>query len=403
MTERLYYKDCYMKAFAAQVLELRRIHPHPAAILDRTAFYPNSGGQPFDTGTLGAANVLGVEEDEAGNIIHFIDADLSLGPTVGCVDWPRRFDHMQQHTGQHILSQAFLRLASAQTVSFHLGQETSTIDIELTAPAPSIMQEVEDLSSRIVFEDRPVRILEVERQELQALGVRKDSQRAGAVRVIDVEGFDRSPCGGTHVRRTGEIGMIALLNSERYKGGTRVEFVCGRRALAVFRKEHEILRQAARVFTAHPYELPQLTERSLLEKSALAKENARLQDQLLDLEAEEMLRVADKIEGISIVRRVFSDRKFENLKGLAQKLTSRPSALALLGTSMDAPQLVVARSRDVPGDCGAAIKECAAKLGGKGGGRPELAQAGGMASDALDDWLAAFLDHFRARPGEGLQ
>jgi len=247
MTNRLYYDDSYLKEFTAVVLAASNEGGKPAVVLDRTAFYPTSGGQPHDTGTLGRARVLNVEETPSGDIIHILDSPLQPGPVSGLVDWERRFDHMQQHTGQHILSQAFIVAAQAQTVSFHLGQETSTIDIDLPDPSPQIVEKAESLATGIVFENRPVQVLKVDRAKLSELGVRKESQREGEIRVIDVEGFDRSPCGGTHVRRTGEIGLIALLGLERYKGGTRVEFVCGGRALKVFRTENGILKELGRL------------------------------------------------------------------------------------------------------------------------------------------------------------
>src|SRR5206468_8107932 len=219
MTIRLYWKDPYMKEFSGHVVATTLQEGKRSVILDRTLFYPSSGGQPHDTGMLGSAHVLNVEEGADGSILHVLNSALPAGAVSGTIDWDRRFDHMQQHTGQHILSQAFLRVAQAPTVSFHMGAETSTIDIELAQPSESIMKEAEELASCVVFEDRPVHVLDVRPEELEALGVRKQPQREGDLRVIDVEDFDRSPCGGTHVRRSGEIGAIGVLSFERYKGG----------------------------------------------------------------------------------------------------------------------------------------------------------------------------------------
>lgn len=394
MTERLYYEDSYRKEFHATLLDKRLEGGRILALLDRTAFYPTSGGQPCDTGTLAGVRVTAVEEDASGAVLHHLESELPAGPVEGRIDWERRFDHMQQHTGQHILSQAFLRLARAQTLSFHLGRDLSTIDLELKAAPPELIREVEDLAARIVFENRPVRILSVDRQDLQALGVRKESERQGLIRVIEIEGFDRSPCGGTHVGHTGEIGTIAVLGCERYKGGVRVEFVCGGRALKVFRKEHDILQQAARLLSSHPYDLPQLTEKLVAEKAALARENSCLQERILEMEAEELRRAADKIDEITLIRRIFSDRKVEDLKVLARKLILRRGVVAILALVGPPPQVVVARSEDVPGSCHQAVKEAIARLGGKGGGRPELAQAGGMEADALEAWMGVAEAYF---------
>jgi alanyl-tRNA synthetase len=294
---------------------------------------------------------------------------------------------MQQHSGQHILSQAFLQVCEAQTISFHLGPGISTIDLDVPPPALPLMRKAEELATAIVFENREVRVLDVERDDLSTLGVRKTSDRTGPIRVIDVEGFDRSPCGGTHVRRTGEIGMVALLGHERYKGGTRVEVVCGWRAFGSLRSDHETLRRLARLCTAHPVELPQLTERLLQEKAALGKEVARLENQILELEAEELLNHADKLGETLIVRRLFVGRRIETIKVLAQKLARRPGVIALLAAADPSPQVVLARGSDAPGDCNATVRNVAARCGGRGGGRPELAQAGGIPAEAVGRWL----------------
>jgi alanyl-tRNA synthetase len=394
MTKHLYYCDSYLTEFSAQVRDVRALGDKHAVLLDQTAFYPASGGQPCDTGILGAAHVLKVEEDEAGNILHILDSSLPAGPVTGKVDWERRFDHMQQHTGQHILSQAFVKIGGAQTVSFHLGQESCTIDIDLARPDAGVMHTAEDLASRIVFEDRAVRVLNVDRSELGSLGVRKESQREGIIRVIDVEDFDRSPCGGTHVRRTGEVGMIAVLDFERYKGGTRVEFACGFRALRILRGDHEVLKTLGKLHSAHPYELPRLMEKLAEERSALVRENSRMNERMMEMEALELIGKAGRTSGKTLVRRRYPDRTFDSVKLLAQKIAALPGAVALLGVTQNGAQVVVARSADVPGNCGTAIKETAAKLGGKGGGRPELAQAGGIPESALDAWLDALEQYF---------
>jgi alanyl-tRNA synthetase len=395
MTKHLYYEDSYLTEFAAIVIDKFTVGQKPAVVLDQTAFYPASGGQPCDTGALGGARVESVEEEESGRIIHILDASPPSGEVRGCIDWSRRFDHMQQHTGQHILSQAFLGVTKASTLSFHLGLETSTIDLDLAQADPRILQQVEELAARVVFEDRIVRILNVSRQELPSLGVRKESRREGEIRVIDIDGFDRSPCGGTHVRRCGEVGLIFILGSERYKGGTRIEFVCGGRVLRSFRKDHEVLRELAKLYSAHPHELSSLAEKFLQERSALLRDKMHLEGQLLEMEAQELRDRAGETGGIAEVYQSYSDRKIESLKILAQKITASPRALAILCIAQEPAQLVVARSADVQGDCGAAIKLLAGKLGGKGGGRPELAQAGGIAGSALEEWSQAILDYFR--------
>jgi alanyl-tRNA synthetase len=308
---------------------------------------------------------------------------------------------MQQHTGQHILSQAFLRIARAPTLSFHLGLNSSTIDVDLASPSEALMAEIERAATRIVFENRAVRSLKVTREQQEDLGVRKPSDRDGAIRVIEIEDYDRSPCGGTHVRRTGEIGVIAILGCERYKGGARIEFVCGTRALERLRIDHELLAQMGSLFSAHPEDLPRLTEKLLKERSALARENSQLRSRIFESEAQEILHRADKLEGIAMIGRIFADRTIDEVRLLAQKITAGAPAVVILGTSHETCQLVAARSPGVPGHCGEAVKKTAGNLGGRGGGKPELAQAGGIPPSDLKGWIEALEEHFRACIAEG--
>ena len=396
MTKHLYYQDSYLTEFTANVLEQSQSGGKPAVFLDQTAFYPDSGGQPCDTGMLDGARVVAVEEDAEGRILHVLESATASRAVCGRIDWARRFDHMQQHTGQHILSQAFLRIAGGNTLSFHLGQQSATIDLDLPQPDPAILQEAEELASRIVFEDRAVHVLNVRRDELGALGVRKETQRDGDVRVIDIEGFDRSPCGGTHVRRTGEIGLIFILGSERYKGGVRVEFVCGGRVLLAFRKDHTVLRELGKLLSSHPHQLPEVMDKLLQERVVLQREKTHMEDRVLEMEAQELLRQAEPRGGMVAVCKCFRDRKIESLKALAQKVAAEPRSLAVFWAVSESAQLVVARGPGLAADCGKGVKQVTAKLGGKGGGRPELAQAGGIALPAIDAWSQALMEYFQS-------
>ncbi len=387
--------NSYLKEFSATMLHQLQIEKSPAVILDQTAFYPESGGQPCDTGFLGEARVLNVMENDDGDILHFLEHEIPAGPAIGRIDWARRFDHMQQHTAQHILSQAFLAVAQAKTLSFHMGQESSTIDIEMAQPSASLIEEAQGLASGIVFENRPVRILTADRESLTSLGVRKESSREGEIRVIDVDGFDRSPCGGTHVRNTGEIGLVFVKDYERNKGGTRIEFVGGSRALNALRKDHALLKRIGLIYSAAPEKIPEIAEKTLQERMLLSKENENLRDQLLDMEAEKLLGNSARTPYASIVCAVYAGRNLESLKVLARKVTARPGALAILALR-DACQIVVARSNGLPGSCNDAVKQAVAQLGGKGGGRSDLAQAGGLSADSLDSWLQALENYFLA-------
>jgi len=393
MTVHLYYDNSYLSEFTAEIIEIRNDGGQKAVVLDRSAFYPTSGGQPSDRGILSNARVLGVEEDQTtGAILHLLDSDLPLGPVRGSIDWDRRFDHMQQHTGQHILSQAFLKVAQATTLSFHLGEEYCTIDVDLARPAPEIMEKTEDLANSIVFENRLVKVETVDRSELASLGVRKETPREGPIRVVEVEGFDRSACGGTHVRRSGEIGCIAVLGFERYKGGTRVTFACGRRALKVMRREHAALADLGSLFSAHRDEVHRLAAKLIEDRASLARENARLSDRLSEMEASELIQQSGKVKGRCLVQGRYSDRGIESLKTLAQKVVMQGNAVAILASVQETAQIVVAKSPDIPGSCGDAIRKASSSHGGKGGGRPDLAQAGGIPIGALDAWFIVLAD-----------
>ncbi|HEY6211257.1 MAG TPA: alanyl-tRNA editing protein, partial [Vicinamibacterales bacterium] len=277
-TERLYYKDAYLRGFDATVTSAGRDGEARWVTLDRTAFYPTSGGQPFDTGTLGGFRIVDVVDRDDGSIAHVVESrtvnrepgtgnlepgtgNLEPGTSLhGEIDWRRRFDHMQQHTGQHVLSAAFDRLYKVATVSFHLGAESSTIDLARTVTADEIAK-AEDEANRIVWEDRPVHIRFADAEEAAALKLRKPSAREGTLRLIDVEDFDLSACGGTHVARTGAIGVIAVASSERFKGGQRLEFVCGGRALARFRSLRDAVAASVRSLSVMPAELPAAIEK----------------------------------------------------------------------------------------------------------------------------------------------
>src|SRR5262245_42395192 len=268
MTDRLYYTDPYLRKFDATIRALDDRDGRTIAVLDRTAFYPTSGGQPFDTGVLGGQAVVDVFDEDDGTIAHVLAAHerpLHVGDTVaGEIDWPRRFDHMQQHTGQHVLSAAFDRVFGVRTVSFHLGSDASTIDLarEMT---PGEIAAAEDAANAIVWEDRPVAIRFSSRDEAAAMPLRKEPKREGTLRLVDVENWDLSACGGTHVARTGAIGIITVASWERFKGGQRLEFLCGGRALRRFRFYRDALDASGRLLSVLPGELPAAIERLQVE------------------------------------------------------------------------------------------------------------------------------------------
>ena len=388
MTERLYYADPYSTHFSARATERLAWEGHPAAVLDRTAFYPNSGGQPADRGTLGGVAVIDVvvrEHDSA--VVHVLQQALPerADMVAGVVDWPRRFDHMQQHTGQHILSAAFEQVLDADTVGFHLGAEVSTVDINGARLDPEAVIPVEELANRVIWEDRPVRTCFVGADELASLPLRRPPAVEGPVRIVDVEDFDVNPCGGTHVARAGEIGLVKTVSLEHRGNETRVEFVCGGRALRDYRTKNEMINRLTTVLTVGHWELDQAVERLQVEAKQLRQGLRKARKRLLEVEAGELAAVAQA--GLSaghkpyrVVSRVWERREPDELRALAQELAQLPDAVALLASAGGRTDLCFARGEGVDLDVAALLKEACAQLGGKGGGRSHLAQGSAPAA-----------------------
>jgi alanyl-tRNA synthetase len=395
MTERLYYTDPSLREFDAVVTSVEMHEGRPAARLDRTAFYPTSGGQPFDTGRLGPVRVVDVV-DTGGDVLHIVDGSLSPGDRVrGEIDWARRFDHMQQHTGQHVLSAAFELLFENRTVSFHLGVDTSTIDLAREQP-PADVERAVDQANRVVWEDRAVSIRFVSEDEARALPLRKESVRQGELRLIDIADFDLSACGGTHVARTGSIGIIAVLRTERFKGGMRVAFACGGRALRALREQRDVVAGSIRALSVLPQELPAAIDKLQVEAKALRKQVSGLQVSLAQQEAEQALAALTGDAGTRVVIKSYEGWDANGLKAVASALSAKGRVVAVL-VSSDTPALVVvARSPDVVLDANAVVRTLTAQFGGRGGGKPELAQAGGLAA-STEQIMAAARDALRAQ------
>jgi alanyl-tRNA synthetase len=384
MTRRLYYDDALAIAFSARILHRLTYNQQPAVILDQTYFYPTGGGQPCDHGWLNDVAVVDVVADEASdNIVHVLAGELVGEIVQGRIDWARRFDHMQQHTGQHILSQAFLLAAEAETVSFHLGEESVTIDLNTPRLAPIEVERAEALANKVVFDNVPVRARFVSTKELAAQPLRRPPTVSGPIRIVEVVGFDATPCGGTHVSHTGQVGMVKVIKLERRGEETRVEFRCGGRALADYGRKNQVIAQlAARLTTGH-FELDQAVERMQADIKQLNRQLREAQERLADYEAADWIAQAERIGDIAVVRRAFTDRDPGQLRQLAQRLTARPRAVALLGCAGLKSHILCARSDDVDADMVIAVKAALHALGAaSGGGRPNFAQGGGPAADA---------------------
>lgn len=397
MTQRLYYHDSFLYDFEAEVREIPD-GPRPAVILDRTAFYPTSGGQIFDTGTISTdtnegLKVTEVVEAEDGRVIHYLEAppkEIRPGTRIhGQIDPIRRRDHMQQHTGQHVLSAAFVRLYSMPTVSFHMGNDYCSIDLDTPTLTKDQVEQTERLANEIILENRPVQVRFVTRDEAGKLGLRKiPPAERDELRLIDIQEFDLNACGGTHVNQTGQIGCILLRKTEKVRQGWRVEFVAGQRAVATARRDFSALTAAGATFSAHIYDVPQQIRKSLEEIRTLRKQREQSLEELTEVQAIALLAETQAAEGRKLVTRSFSDREMNFLKLLAQKLTRLDTnVVALLGSTSPQPSLVFAQSPGLPNDMGSLMKATVASLGGRGGGSKDMAQGGIPNSEGIEGAL----------------
>ncbi len=393
-SERLYYADSFVTSFSGAVTEVRPPAQDSGESiwrvrLNRSAFYPTSGGQPFDIGELVASEngsalnipVTQVEEDEEGAVWHFIPQLLAVGtPVEGHVDWERRFDHMQQHTGQHLLSSVFLREFQAPTVSFHLGDATSTIDVAGGPFTPDALGRVERIANEIITEDRPVAARTVSRTEAEAMlasgYVRKLPDRDGIIRLIEIADCDLNACGGTHLRSTGQIGSLLVRRIEKVSRGTRIEFVCGYRAVRVARADAAILSETAALLSAGAADLPAAVRRLIAEEKTQSKERQKLREELATLQAAQIVSLAPIENGLRLIVREWKDRDREFVKLLASRTVAAAPATAVIFCANDGdPQRVyVARSSDLQIHCGQILREALASFGLRGGGSPDLAQ-----------------------------
>jgi alanyl-tRNA synthetase len=398
MTKRLYYdsSDVYeFDSVVEVVAPLSSEQSRPAVILRETAFYPTSGGQVHDTGWLmidGAERlrVTEVADLEDGRIVHYLEAPVKLplaGATVhGSIDSERRRDHMQQHSGQHVLSAAFVELYQMATVSFHMGEDYCSIDLATPSVSSEQVNGAEKLANQIVFENRPVRIRYVSRAEAEKLGLRKlPPAEHEELRLVEVADFDLSACGGTHVSASGQIGSIILRKSERVRQGTRVEFVCGGRAVRLARRDYNALSEAAGLFSAQIWDVPEQIRKSVEESKLLRKQKDEALDQLAELMALAALQNQPETNGRKIVVRAFSDRDTGFAKLFAQKVTRVATpAIALVASSVDPPGMIFAQTPGGSADMGALLKQVLSSVGGRGGGSRDFAQGGVPAGSPIN-------------------
>lgn len=380
---RQYYHDAYTTTFRAVIGERTVAEGRPAVVLTETFFYPSSGGQPHDTGTLAGQRVVDVHVRESdGAIVHVLDAPIpaEVAEVEGRIDWGRRLDHMQQHTGQHILSQAFIRCAAAGTIGFHLGADYVSIDLDSTQIDETVRAAAFSMANDAVRSDVAIRAWFPTEAELASIALRKTPEVDGALRIVAIGEFDVSACGGTHVARTGEVGLISWLRTERLKRGTRISFLCGDRARADYADKHRIAATLSAALSCSVAELPDAVGRLQADLQATRRELGRFQEEALDREAEALRQEATGTP--TLVVRAWEGRPAEEIRGLALRTTAGPGVVALLATGGDRTQFVFARSEDTTADLKGALDRALAVIGGGKGGGGRVVQGGGAAADS---------------------
>ncbi|MFB0518538.1 MAG: alanyl-tRNA editing protein [Acidobacteriota bacterium] len=399
MTEKLYLKNPYLATFSARVLAQNKTEQGYEVLLDQTAFYPTSGGQPHDQGTLNGIAVKDVllKDDE---IFHLLEQPLSVSKVKGEIDWMLRSDHMQQHTGQHLLTAVFIELCQASTVSFHLGRDISTIDLDVGLLTEPQVEQVEELANQYIIENLPIKAFEVSPEEFSQLKLRKKELPQGveSIRIVEIEGVDLSHCGGTHLRSTGEIGLIKVIGWEKYKGNIRVSFLCGRRALNDYRQKHKVMQGVSAVLSVKPEKLNEAVDKLREEGKGYRRELKHLKERLTDFIAQELIDRAVPCEGFKLLKRVFSQEDLQVIKSAVIKAVNQEPLLVLAGVeSQGMGLLIFASSKGLGLPLGEALQESCRVIDGKGGGGEGFAQGAGAKPQHLEKALELALDYLKSK------
>ena len=378
-TRRIYYDDAFVQEFSTSVAAATENAGTWRVVLDQTAFYPTSGGQPNDLGMLGEARVLDVV-DTGDEIVHVLDR-MVQGNVAGKIDWARRFDHMQQHTGQHLLSAVLTREFGLETVSFHLGEEICTIDLRGAEPGSETLGKAERAANEIIFEDRPVNVKYGTIEELRTLGVRKEVEREGVLRAIGIEGVELQPCGGTHVARTGQIGMIQLRRCTKIRQDWRLEFLCGGRVAKAARADYETRRAVAEKLKCGAEEVASMLDKTLAERDASFRLSKARGERLAELEAEKIVRETPAdANGVRVAARVFEGVEASYVLMLAPAIAAHEKTVALI-TRRECGHIFFGQGPGVGKDMNALLKKVLGEVGGKGGGTQDFAR-GALADPA---------------------
>ncbi len=392
-TKRLYFENPYQTEFESVIRDVIYKDRKYLVVLEESCFYPESGGQPADRGEINDLEVIDVFE-QGGEVIHLLNEEIASKKVRGKIDWKRRFDHMQQHAGQHILSQCFHELMDGKTVSFHLGKNVSTVDIRIEQISEHELCKVEEMANEIVFENREIKTYFVSEEEISKIPLRKPPQKRGLIRIVEIENFDYSACGGTHPQHTGEIGMIKIIGQERIRQDLRFKFVCGERALQDYTKKHRVLTETAVMLSSYEEDVPSVVHKLFLDLKEQKKRNRKISNRLNQFEAEKIIQEAAG----PVIKRIFRERNQDQIRCLALDIIKKPGLYILFGLIQEnRVYMVLACSGDIDFDMRDLISEIDSVMKVRGGGRPSFVELVGPEPDKLESVLSKACSKLNAK------
>jgi alanyl-tRNA synthetase len=395
-SQYLYQQDPSKLDFQASVVELLNLPDgRKGVVLNQTYFYPTSGGQECDTGTIGAGRVVDVFKDEAhSRVVHIVEGEVGLGPVNASIEAERRLRHMQHHTAQHLLTQCILRQTEYETVSANInGYSPSTLDIVASKISQDDLDQAELMANRIIYEDRTVKTYFVSPEELKSIPLRRPPKVIDNIRIVEIDSYDYSPCGGTHVARTGSIGLIKVVKTERQNDKMRIHFIAGLHALEVFHSMYDVLTGLANKMTINWQDIPEVVSKQAEQLSALQKELVMLRQAGVKNEARELVDKAEARAGVRLVIAAFDNRPVTELRLIGDELKKNTEVVAYLA-SYDGQKvsLVVSCGEGTGKDARVLLTAQLAQINGRGGGDSRLAQGGGVATDEQNRTLLENVD-----------
>lgn len=387
MTEKLYYKDSHKLDFQSEIIDINNFEDKYHVELDKTYFYPTSGGQSFDTGFINGIRVIDVFEKE-GKIIHVLEKETSKGIADSKIDYSRRLENMQHHTGQHLLSQAFIQILKTPTISIHLGEDICNIEIVKKELTQEEVDQVEDLANNIIYQNKPINVYYVDESDINEINLRRPPKKKGneGIRVVEIEGFDTSACGGTHASNTGEIGIIKIIGWEKYKGNIKVDFICGLRALRDYRFKNIAIKNIATKFSAKDKQIEEIIYKSINDSKENLKELSNVKKELAFYKAKELVNDCETYKNYNMVVKHFEIDDIFFLKLIAQELIENNNTIGLLSTNInDKTNLIFCCNSSIKVNMNKYLSEIMKHINGKGGGKPNLVQGSGDKSTKLNE------------------